>query len=140
VPRDPRNWGIHPYHAVKYMTDSTVTSFRDALPNPATDDIWFTEVGAYYCEAGNTYGEQAQAEQARFLVDDLMPELQPTHVFYYELASGRDETPACDSQQDDTALYATDSVSGSLSARAAARVIFGSTPVLTTSLEELFDS
>jgi hypothetical protein len=138
TPSDPGNWGIHPYHAVKYMTDSTVSSFRDALPSPATDHIWFTEVGAYYCEAGKTYGEHAQAEQARFLVEDLMPEFQPTHVFYYELAWGYDEAPACDSQQDDTALYAASSVGGSLSARAAAHVIFGSTPVLTASLEELF--
>jgi hypothetical protein len=41
-PGDPGNWGIHPYHAVKYMSDSTVASFRAALPSPATDRIWFT--------------------------------------------------------------------------------------------------
>jgi|HubBroStandDraft_2_1064218.scaffolds.fasta_scaffold11759_2 hypothetical protein len=128
IPADPGNWGIHPYHAVKYITDSTVTSFRDALPNPASDRIWFTEVGAYYCEAGHVYGERSQAEQARFLVDDLIPEFQPIHVFYYELASGYDEAPACDSQQDDTALYAQGSVGGSMSARSAANVIFGSQP------------
>jgi hypothetical protein len=138
TPADPVNWGIHPYHAVKYMTASTVSAFADALPNPESDHIWFTEVGAYYCEAGQLYGEHSQAEQARFLVDDLIPEFQPEHVFYYELAWGYDEPPVCDSQQDDTALYAAGSPNGMLSARAAANIIFSSTPILMTSLEELF--
>ncbi len=126
VPRDPGNWGIHPYHAVKYMSDSTVSGFQAALPSPATDQIWFTEVGAYYCEAGRTYGEQAQAEQARFLVDELIPEIRPAHVFYYELAAGHDQPPACNSEQDDTALYAPARPGGPLLARAAAGIIFGS--------------
>lgn len=138
TPADPGNWAIHPYHAVKYLTDSTVASFQDALPSPATDHIWFTEVGAYYCEAGRTYGERSQAGQAQFLVDNLIPAFQPAHTFYYELAWGADEPPACDSQQDDTALYAVKSPDGKLSARAAAAVIFGTVRVLTGSLEELF--
>jgi hypothetical protein len=138
TPADPGNWAIHPYHAVKYMTDSTVTSFRNALPSPATDRIWFTEVGAYYCEAGRTYGERSQASEAQFLVDKLIPEFQPAHVFYYELATGPDEPPACDSEQDDTALYATSDPSGAVRARAAAHVIFAPTPILTAGLEELF--
>jgi hypothetical protein len=116
------------------MTDSTVTSFRDALPDPAADHIWFTEVGAYYCEAGRTYGEKSQAEQARFLVDDLIPEFQPTHVFYYELTWRYDEPPACNSEQDDTALYATKRSNGSLLARSAAGVIFGPMQALGASL------
>ena len=127
-PRDPVNWGIHPYHAVKYMTAETVESFREALPDPATDRIWFTEVGAYYCEAGTVYGESAQEQQARFLVDDLMPEFQPEHVFYYELAWRYDEPPPCGDGQADTALYAASSTNGPLLARSAASVIFGSEP------------
>jgi len=126
LPRDPGDWAIHPYHAVKYMSDSTVVSFKAALPSPATDHIWFTEVGAYYCESGTTYGEQAQAEQARFLVEELIPEIRPAHVFYYELAAGHDDPPACNSQQDDTALYAPARPGGPLLARAAAGIIFGS--------------
>jgi hypothetical protein len=137
-PPDPGNWGIHPYRAVKHMTDTTVRAFEDALPDPSADRIWFTEVGAYYCEAGRTYGAQSQAEQARFLVDDLIPEFQPAHVFYYELAWRYDEPPACDSQQDDTALYAANNLGGPLLARAAASVVFASAPILTASLEELF--
>lgn len=138
TPADPGNWGIHPYHAIKYTTSSTVQAFKDALPDPTTDSLWFTEVGAYYCEAGHLYGQRSQAEQASFLVDDLIPEFQPAHVFYYELAWRYDEPPACDSQQDDTALYAASSPNGLLSARVAAHIVFGSDPVLTTSLEELF--
>jgi hypothetical protein len=138
IPPDPRDWGIHPYHAVKRMANTTVRAFENALPDPTNDRIWFTEVGAYYCETGRTYGAQSQAEQARFLVNNLIPEFQPEHVFYYELAWGYDEPPACNSEQDDTALYAASSPNGALSARAAARIIFGSTPVLMTGLEELF--
>jgi hypothetical protein len=138
APADPGNWAIHPYHAVKYMTDSTVASFQNALPNPATDHIWFTEVGAYYCQAGFTYGERAQTAHAQFLTGKLMPAFQPVHTFYYELTWGADEPPACNTQQDDTALYAADSPGGVVSARAAAAVIFSAPPVLTASLEELF--
>jgi hypothetical protein len=138
TPADPGNWGIHPYHAVKYETNSTVSAFRSALPEPATDRIWFTEVGAYYCEAGTTYGERPQAEQARFLVDDLIPDFHPTHVFYYELAWHYDEPPPCGSGQDDTALYAAGTTHGVLTPRAAAAIVFSPTPVLTASLEELF--
>jgi hypothetical protein len=127
-PRDPGNWGIHPYHAVKYMTAATVSGFREALPDPATDRIWFTEVGAYYCEAGSTYGEGAQEQQARFLVDDLMPEFQPEHVFYYELAWRYDEPPPCADGQADTALYAARATNGPLLARSAAGVIFAPDP------------
>jgi Glycosyl hydrolase catalytic core len=138
TPADPGNWAIHPYHAVKYMTDSTMTSFRDALPNSATDRIWFTEVGAYYCEAGNTYGEGLQASQAGFLVDKLIPEFRPAHVFYYEIAAGDDAPPACNSEQDDTALYTASNPGGAVYARTAAHVIFSPTLFLTAGLEELF--
>jgi hypothetical protein len=95
-------------------------------------------VAAYYCEAGHVYGERSQTEQARFLTDDLIPETQPEHVFYYELAWRYDEPPACGSQQDDTALYAASSANGPLLARSAASVLFSTTTVLPTSLEELF--
>jgi len=131
-PRDPTNWGIHPYHAVKYMTDSTVARFREALPDPAIDHLWLTEVGAYYCEAGKTYGERSQAEQVRFLADKLIPEFQPEHVFYYEITGKYDTPPACGSRQDDTALYAAKSSSASPIARAAASVIFGPEQSLST--------
>jgi hypothetical protein len=124
-PRDPGDWGIHPYHAVKYLTASTVASFRAALPHPTSDRLWFTEVGAYYCEAGQVYGERSQEEQARFLTGELIPEFQPEHVFYYEIANSYGEPPACSSQQSDTALYATTRANGSARARAAAGVIFG---------------
>jgi hypothetical protein len=127
-PRDPGDWGIHPYHAVKYMSAETVASFREALPDPATDSIWFTEVGAYDCEAGAAYGESSQERQARFLVDELMPEFRPEHVFYYELAWRYDEPPPCGDGQADTALYAARTVNGPLLARSAAGVIFGSQP------------
>lgn len=138
TPADPANWGIHPYFAVKYTTDSTVLAFEKALPAPASDSVWFTEVGAYYCEAGHLYGERSQAEQARFLTENLIPEFKPEHVFYYELASRYDEPPACDLQQNDTALYAAGGTGGPLTARAAAPVVFGSMPILTSNLEELF--
>jgi hypothetical protein len=124
-PRDPGNWGLHPYHAVKYRITRTVSAFREALPSPTTDRIWFTEVGAYYCEAGRTYGEASQEAQARYLVNRLIPEFQPAHVFYYELAWRYDEPSPCNSQRDDTALYAPHDTNGPLTARAAAAVIFG---------------
>src|SRR5580692_3912342 len=124
-PRDPDNWAIHPYHAVKYESDSTVTSFLDALPSPTTDHIWFTEIGAYYCESGTTYGASSQEKNAKYLVNQLIPEFGPLHVFYYEAAGHYDEKPPCSSGADDTALYAAESTGGPILARPAAKIIFG---------------
>jgi hypothetical protein len=124
-PRDPGNWGIHPYHAVKYESSSTVTSFLDALPSPTTDHVWFTEVGAYYCETGTLYGPSSQEKNAKYLVNHLIPEFAPTHVFYYTAAWHYDEKPPCNSGTEDTALYAAESTGGPVLARPAAKVIFG---------------
>ena len=57
-----------------------------------------------------------------------MPEFQPEHVFYYELAWRYDEPPPCGSGQADTALYAAKSRNGPLLPRMAAGVIFGPQP------------
>jgi hypothetical protein len=125
-PRDPGNWGIHPYANVKYEGDShTVEQFKARLPSPATDNIWFTEVGAYYCESGELRGPELQADNARYLVEHLIPEFQPVHVFYYQAAWPSDEPPPCDSQALDTALYAAQSSNGLVLARPAATVVFG---------------
>ena len=124
-PRDPANWGLHPYHAIKYESNGTVKSFQAALPNPTTDHLWFTEVGAYYCEKGTPYGLTSQEHNTQFLVNHLIPEFAPTHVFYYEAAWRYDEPPPCNSSYDDTALYAAESTNGTLHARPAASIIFG---------------
>jgi hypothetical protein len=124
-PRDPGNWGIHPYHAVKYESSATVTNYLNALPSPTTDHVWFTEVGAYYCELGTSYGPSSQEKNAKYLVSHLIPEFAPSHVFYYTAAWHYDEKPPCNSGTEDTALYAAESTGGPVLARPAAKVIFG---------------
>jgi hypothetical protein len=109
-PESFANWGIHPYLAVKSRTAATVLAFRASLPDAgAGERIWFTEVGAYRCEGGarpELLGERAQARDASWLVNRLMPEIQPAHVFYYEFLFKDHRPPPCDRSDSDTALYA----------------------------------
>ena len=123
------NWGIHPYLAVKARNASTVLDFRSNLPGAgAGERIWFTEIGAYRCEGGaqpKLLGERAQALDASWLVNRLMPEIQPAHVFYYEFLFKRHSPPPCDRSDSDTALYVPGGDRNSVdAARAAASYIY----------------
>jgi hypothetical protein len=133
-PSDPGNWGIHLYHAVKYETDETLVGFEALLPKPDSDSVWFTEVGAYYCELGEDRGPALQEKNARFLVDTLIKGFSPVHAFYYQMAWPWDERPPCGASTLDSALYAAETFNGPVRARPAASVVFGSEP---TSLETL---
>ncbi|HEY2282779.1 MAG TPA: hypothetical protein VGH60_04430 [Solirubrobacteraceae bacterium] len=109
LPASFTNWGIHPYLAVKARNASTVLDFRSNLPGAgAGERIWFTEVGAYRCEGGarpERLGERTQALDASWLVNRLMPLIQPTHVFYYEFLFKDGRPPPCDRSNSDTALF-----------------------------------
>jgi hypothetical protein len=104
------NWGVHPYLAVKTRSAATVLAFRSNLPDAgAGERIWFTEIGAYRCEGGarpELLGESTQALDAAWLVNRLMPLIQPAHVFYYEFLFKDRRPPPCDRSDSDTALYA----------------------------------
>lgn len=124
------DWGIHPYRAVKTRTAATVLAFRSNLPDAgAGERIWFTEVGAYRCEGGarpELLGERAQARDASWLVNRLMPDIQPAHVFYYEFLFRDRRPPPCDRSDSDTALYAPTGGGASPDApRLAAAYIYG---------------
>jgi hypothetical protein len=110
----PAIWGIHPYLAVKDHSATTVLEFERNFPTAtttagSTPQVWFTEVGAYYCEDYRGYssqGAERQAADARWLTSGLMPKTAPAHVFYYEVLFKDGEPPPCDSEQPaDTALY-----------------------------------
>lgn len=124
------DWGIHPYRAIKTRTAAPVLAFRAALPRAGVGErIWFTEVGAYRCEGGThpeLLGERAQALQASWLVNRLMPAIQPVHVLYYELLFKDHRPPPCDRSDSDTALYAPTGGGASPDApRLAAAYIYG---------------
>lgn len=103
----PTIWGIHPYYAVKAHSDATVVRLEQALPDRGAEaQIWFTEVGAYYCVHGQVLGESQQAGDASYLVDSLIPAIAPTHVFYYGfMAGGGSEVPCAAPDAEDTELY-----------------------------------
>ncbi len=132
----PRIWGMHPYYSVKAQSDTSAVALVQALPdNGAGAQVWFTEVGAYYCAHGQLRGEAQQASDAAYLVDKLIPAIAPAHVFYYGFMAGdRTEAPCASSSGYDTELYR---VSGD--ARAAATVILRSDglppPVLGSRLD-----
>jgi hypothetical protein len=131
-PKDPPNWGMHPYDAVDTRETGPVEAFRNGLPGKGTERIWFTEIGAYYCKRGestsgseNATREAYQAARASYLVNTLIPHTTNLeHVFYYEYAFEGLARVNC-SNEEDTELYAPPSEGQSIQARSAASVIFG---------------
>jgi hypothetical protein len=129
------NWGVHPYLAVKTHSAAPVLAFEANLPGAgAGERIWFTEVGAYRCEGGARpalFGERSQARDASWLVNRLMAEIQPAHVFYYEFLFKDGRPPPCDRSDSDTALYAPSGDRGGALdiARAAASYIYDGGPI-----------
>ncbi len=103
----PTIWGIHPYRSVKAHSDAPVLRFEQALPDHGADaQIWITEIGAYYCAHGQVLGEAQQAADASYLVNDLIPAIAPTHVFYYGFMAGADtEVPCAAGRDSDSELY-----------------------------------
>jgi hypothetical protein len=99
-PKNPPNWGVHPYFALNNGASSEIAQFRSHLPGAGVrDQIWFTEVGAYKCYYHGSQrlepGEEEQALRAQYLVDNLMPVVQPVHVCYYYFAPPGGGQPAC---------------------------------------------
>ncbi|HSZ12823.1 MAG TPA: hypothetical protein VK790_02180 [Solirubrobacteraceae bacterium] len=103
----PQIWGMHPYYSVKAHSDTPAVTLVQALPDEgAGAQIWFTEVGAYDCAHGQARGEALQASDAAYLIDELMPAIEPEHVFYYGFMAGdRAEAPCAAGGGNDTELY-----------------------------------
>lgn len=131
-PKDPPNWGIHPYAAVDTRSTVTVEAFRNGLPGKGSESISFTEVGAYYCKKGesvssseNASREAYQAERASYLVNTLIPHTTNLeHVFYYEFSFEGTKRVNCSSVED-TELYAPASEGQPDQPRSAASIVFG---------------
>ncbi len=135
---DPGVWGIHPYGATNRKEVAPVTTFKAHLPGKGTSDsIYFTEVGAYYCQEKEGievhFTEAEQASAAEYLVTKLLP--YANRAFYYELAYGHDGLTPC-MKESDTALYAPTGSPARETARSAARVVFGpeGPPTVTSTL------
>jgi hypothetical protein len=130
----PTIWGIHPYRSVAQESEAPILEFMENLPNGgAGDQIWFTEVAARVCtDYGGQLreiGEAGQAQQARWLVDTLMPDERPEHVFYYVFLLGDHKQPSCAEEPEDDALYEPSGEAGAPDVpRAAASYIWGGEP------------
>jgi hypothetical protein len=106
----PAVWGVHPYYSVEQMSEAPFLDFREHLPNKgAGEQIWFTEIAARECSNFDGHevdnGELGQAERASWLVNTLMRDAKPEHVFYYEFLLGERRQPSCTSEGSDGALY-----------------------------------
>jgi hypothetical protein len=131
-PKNPPNWGVHPYFALNNSRDSELAEFESRLPvGGGHDQIWFTEVGAYKCYYHGSQrvelGEAEQALRAQYLVDQLMPVLKPLHVFYYYFIPSVSGQPACTEHpyEADDALYVASANSAAPAVpRPAAAMIF----------------
>jgi hypothetical protein len=106
----PAIWGVHPYYSVQEKSEAPLENFEVNLPRGgAGAQIWFTEIAARACtDYGGRLvenGAGGQAERAAWLLDALMHNSKPAHVFYYAflLADGR--RPSCASEGEDDALY-----------------------------------
>jgi hypothetical protein len=119
--RSMKEWALHPYVAVN-GGGAQARAMRSSVL--AGDDLWITEIGAYYCEQpeaepAQQVGEEQQRARADYLVDRVIPALRPVHVFYYEVLYKHLTLTPCARGQSDTALYNPDDQT-----RKAARVIF----------------
>jgi hypothetical protein len=125
----PSIWGVHPYYSVEYMTESYYNEFLESLPNKGTgDQIWFTEIAARQCTPSKNNEESGQAKRAAWLVNTLIHNQKPEHVFYYEFLLKEHKKPSC--AETDDALYVPSSdPNAEDSPRAAASYIFGNTGV-----------
>ena len=106
----PSIWGVHPYYSVQEEREAPFQNVRDHLPNRgAGEQIWFTEISVRECSDFNGHlvenGELGQAQRASWLVNTLMRNARPEHVFYYELLLGERRRPSCLTEGSDGALY-----------------------------------
>jgi hypothetical protein len=106
----PANWGVHPYYSVGEESEAPLETVREHLPDGgAGAQIWFTEVAARKCTDFDgdlvENGEAGQARQADWLVNTLIRNARPVHVFYYELLLRDGREPECETEGSDSALY-----------------------------------
>ena len=107
----PAIWGVHPYYSVEQRSEAPFESFRMNLPDGgAGAQIWFTEIAARACtDYGGRLvenGPGGQAERAAWLVNTLMRNHRPAHVFYNVFLLAGHRRPSCSSEHEDDALYA----------------------------------
>jgi hypothetical protein len=106
----PVNWGVHPYYSVEQESEAPLKTVREHLPNGGRGErIWFTEVAARKCTDFDgdlvENGEAGQARQANWLVNTLIKNARPVHVFYYEFLLREGREPSCETEGSDSALY-----------------------------------
>jgi hypothetical protein len=106
----PSNWGVHPYYSVEQESEAPYQNVRGHLPNGGEGErIWFTEVAARRCSdfdgALVENGEAGQARRASWLVNTLVRNAKPEHVFYYEVLLREGKRPDCRTEGSDSALY-----------------------------------
>jgi hypothetical protein len=102
----PTAWGLHPYHALAARSLARVLAFLAALPAGGRGaEVWATEAAAFYCRAGQTLGETAQAAEASYLAGPLARTL--AHVLYYGVAFADSEAAPCAAaRSSDSELFA----------------------------------
>jgi hypothetical protein len=106
----PTIWGVHPYYSVEQESEAPLLNFVENLPhNGAGEQIWFTEIAARVCTNYRGHlsenGQAGQANRTRWLVDTLMRNRRPEHVFYYAFLLGERHQPSCSEGPEDGALY-----------------------------------
>lgn len=133
---EPTIWGVHPYRSVEDMNEGPYLNFARNLPRQgAGAQIWFTEIAARRCTdydgTLNEHGEAGQVRRAQWLVNTLMRNRAPAHVFYYGFLLGGYRQPSCAQEREDGALYAPSGEPPKVEdrPRAAASVIWAATRV-----------
>jgi hypothetical protein len=116
-------WGVHPYVALSTHNEANLLNIKANLPNHGVgEQLWLTEVGAFYCRAGEVRGQARQADDASYLQTLIHdPAIAPAHVFYYGLLYRDHRQASCGpGGGGDTELFGADD-----QPRAAANVVLG---------------
>jgi hypothetical protein len=86
----PSAWAYHPYGPVNDDGTNRFARLDAFLGTIGSDkDVWFTEVGAYFCRDNRLYGaasQNAAAGRLRDLLADPVRARQVSRVYYYHLA------------------------------------------------------
>ena len=88
----PAIWGIHPYHAVKAHNDASVLELEQALPSRrrGRSHLVHRDRGLLLRCAATCAAKRSRQATRPYLVNDLIPAIVPTHVFYYGFMAGDD--------------------------------------------------
>jgi hypothetical protein len=118
----PSVWALHPYSAVNQGNTTNINTFLAATGSAR---VWFTEVGAYYCNGGTPAQNAATQRQAAMRINQYGAAYSRVdRIYYYQFAFAVGSPASCPNGDWDTSLLDANDVE-----RPALKVIRGGSPI-----------